>query len=261
MSGWGLIGVVWVVAATGMFALWLVQRRTHNAGIVDVAWSLGTGLAAATFAAFAGGLPARRALVAALALAWGLRLGLHLARRVRGEAEDVRYRDLREKLGRRFQPWILGFFQLQAIWIVLFALPAFGAARSRAPLGALDLIGVALWIVSVGGEGLADRQLAAFRREPSHRGRVCREGLWRYTRHPNYFFEWIHWWVYVALGVGGPGWPWLLLGPIAMYLFLRFVTGIPPTEARLLASRGDAYRAYRRTTNAFFPGPPRKASS
>ena len=92
------------------------------------------------------------------------------------------------------------------------------------------------------------------------RGRVCREGLWGWTRHPNYFFEWIHWWAYVLLGVGAPH-GWLTLGgPVVMFLFLTRVTGIPPTEARLVESRGEEYRRYQREVNAFFPGPPRRAS-
>jgi steroid 5-alpha reductase family enzyme len=109
-------------------------------------------------------------------------------------------------------------------------------------------------MVALTGESIADRQLARFRASPSNRGKVCREGLWRYSRHPNYFFEWFHWWAYAWLAVGSPLW-WLpILGVVVMYLFLTRVTGVPPTEAQAIRSRGDAYREYQRTTNAFFPG-------
>ncbi|MBZ0268343.1 DUF1295 domain-containing protein, partial [bacterium] len=203
----------------------------------------------------------RRWLVAGLAAAWGIRLGLHLLGRVRRDAEeDVRYRAMRDTLGDRVQPVLFGFFQLQAAWIVLFALPMFLAARNAAPaFGIGDGIGVLLWIASLAGESVADRQLARFRRDPANRGAVCRTGLWKYSRHPNYFFEWLHWWAYVAIGLGGPqGWL-TLAGPAVMFVFLWKITGIPLLEERLVASRGDAYRAYQRSTSAFLPWRPRRS--
>jgi steroid 5-alpha reductase family enzyme len=115
--------------------------------------------------------------------------------------------------------------------------------------------------VAFAGESLADRQLSRFRQDPRNRGRVCRDGLWRYSRHPNYFFEWLHWWAYVALAAGSPLW-WIAVAGVAMMLlFLTRVTGIPPTEAQALRSRGEAYREYQRTTSAFFPWPPRTAGA
>jgi steroid 5-alpha reductase family enzyme len=115
-------------------------------------------------------------------------------------------------------------------------------------------VGVAVWVVAVAGEWIADRQLARFRADPGSRGRVCRAGLWRYSRHPNYFFEWLHWWAYVPIGHAQP---LTFLGPAAMLLFLLRVTGIPYAERQALASRGEAYRAYQRATSAFLPWPPR----
>lgn len=250
----------WLASSVVMVALWRRALRTGNAGIVDVAWSFGTGILAAAFAAAADGLPARRALIAVLALTWSVRLGAHLWRRVTSEAEDVRYRRMREEQGDRFPRFLLGFHLLQAAWTVLFALPMLAAARNAAPLGLADAAGVAVWILAVAGEAVADRQLAAFRRDPANRGRVCRRGLWAVTRHPNYFFEWLQWWAWVLLGLGAPQW-WLTLGgPAVMYLFLTRVTGIPPTEARLLESRGESYVRYQREVNAFFPGPARRMS-
>jgi steroid 5-alpha reductase family enzyme len=134
------------------------------------------------------------------------------------------------------------------------------AARNPAPLGLADAAGIAVWVFAVAGEGVADRQLATFRRDPANRGKVCRRGFWAVTRHPNYFFEWLQWWTWVLLGLGAPH-AWLTLGgPIVMYLFLTRITGIPHTESRLIESRREAYLCYWREVNAFFPGPVRRAS-
>jgi steroid 5-alpha reductase family enzyme len=114
-----------------------------------------------------------------------------------------------------------------------------------------------IWIVAVSGEAMADRQLAQFRSKSWNHDRVCCDGLWRYSRHPNYFFEWLHWWAYVIMGVSSPGWLLTWIGPIGMGWALLKVTGIPWTERQALASRGEDYREYQRTTNAFFPWFPR----
>ena len=116
-----------------------------------------------------------------------------------------------------------------------------------------DLVAVLIWCVSVGNTILADRQLARFKQRPENRGKTCRAGWWRYSRHPNYFFEWLHWWAYVVLSIGSSYWWVTLVAPLVMLHFLLNVTGIPPTEAQALASRGDDYRQYQRTTSAFIP--------
>lgn len=256
-SAWLLLALGWLIMAVIMAVLWFYQKRTRNAGFVDVCWAVGTGLLAILFALLADGDGTRRMIIATCAGAWGLRLGGYLFRRVRSEAEDGRYRALREQWGDRTQVLMFGFFQVQAFWAVLFATPMLIAAANPASPGWLDILGIAIWAVAFGGEALADRQLARFRARPDSRGRVCQQGLWRYSRHPNYFFEWIHWWAYVAFALTGP-WGWLTLAwPLLMLWFLLKITGVPPTEANAVASRGDAYRAYQRTTNTFFPGPRR----
>lgn len=258
MNIWLLILLGWLVMAMVMAGLWLVQTRRHNAGVVDVAWSFGTGAMGVWFAWGADGDPARRWLIAILAGVWGARLGAHVAKRVFNETEDGRYKKLRQQWGERTQPYLFLFFQIQALWAVMFALPMLVAASNDTPgLRWFDYAGVAVWLISIGGETLADRQLARFRANPDNAGKVCRDGLWRYSRHPNYFFEWLHWWSYVLIGVGAAWWPATLAGPAVMLLFLFKVTGIPPTEARALESRGDAYREYQRTTSVFFPWPPK----
>ncbi len=252
LAGWGVMIVL-------MAALWLLQRIRGDAGIVDVAWGTGVGVLGAFFCGVASdGDPTRRGLLAALILLWALRLSLHIARRLMKMTEDGRYQTLKEQWGPKAQWLMFGFFQLQAFWSVLFALPILLAATNpQSAMTTADWVGLAVWGIAFLGESIADRQLQRFRLDPANRGTVCRAGLWRYSRHPNYFFEWIHWWAYVGFAFGAP-WGWLtLLGPTVMYFFLTRVTGIPPTEAQSLKSRGDAYRDYQRTTSVFFPWPPK----
>ena len=124
-----------------------------------------------------------------------------------------------------------------------------------------DAIAVGWWFATLGLVALADRQLARWRSDPANRGRTCRGGLWRYSRHPNYFFEWLHWFAYVALAWGGPHGPWTLAVPALLLVLLLFVTGIPYTEARALKTRGDDYRAYQRETSVFIPLPVRSSQT
>ena len=257
-----IVLLVWCVLALVMTALWFVQRARGDAGIVDVAWSYGTGLAGAAFALTADGWLPRRLLIAGLAAFWGIRLGTYLVVRSRGTGEDGRYRDLRAAWGARAQRNLFLFFQLQATWAVLFAVPMGAAAANAAPaFGWLDALGVAVGLIALVGESVADAQLRRFRADPANRGGVCDVGLWRLSRHPNYFFEWVHWWAYVAFGIAGP-WGWVtLFGPALMLVFLLGVTGIPPAEKRALARKGDAYRRYMARTNAFFPWPRTKGLS
>jgi len=254
-----LAGGAWAASALLMALLWAWQRRRGNAAYVDVAWSFATAAIGVVFALALGSGP-RRWLIAGLAGLWGLRLGVHLWRRVSGDPhEDVRYRAMREAWGEHFQARMFGFYQLQALWSVLFALPMAWAAWNHAPLGWPDAVGVLVGVVAIAGESVADGQLARFRRAGPP-GRVCDVGLWRYSRHPNYFFEWLQWFAYVAFAAEGDG-RWLAwLGPVVMLGFLLKVTGVPLLEQRLLESRGEAYRAYQRRTSAFVPWPPREAA-
>ena len=251
-----------LIASLLMSILWLVQHRTRNAGIVDACWAAAVGLLAILFAATSGGYFPRRVLVAVLAGTWSLRLATYLMiDRVLGHPEEGRYVSLRRAWGDRAEWRFLIFYQSQAFFAVFFALPSLVVAwHPLASLTGWDLAGVLIWIIGVGNTILADRQLARFRARPGNRGRTCREGWWRYSRHPDYFFEWLHWWSYVALAGWAPYWWVTLLAPAAMLYLLFRVTGIPPTEAQALASRGEDYRSYQQSTSVFVPWFPRRES-
>lgn len=241
----------------GMTATWVLQLKTRNAGYVDVAWALMLGVAALYFCWVGQGDISNRALIAGMGGLWGFRLGLHLCARVLHESEDGRYAYLRSHW-QGHQGKFLGFFLFQSGLTVLFSLPFLAVAQNpQAPTSWALIAALTFWLSSWIGESIADRQLAQFRADPSHRGKTCRVGLWHYSRHPNYFFEWLHWIAYVILAFGSPLFWFSVLGPVLMFLSLRFVTGIPFVEAQSLRSRGDDYRAYQRSTNAFFPWPPR----
>lgn len=259
MNPYWQLGTLWLLAAAMMSLGWLWQRAHTNAGIVDTLWAGGLGGGAVLIAVCGDGAFWPRLMLALLGGAWGARLALHLWLRVRGEAEDGRYRALRAHW-RGSQIKFFLFFQFQAFLIVLFALPFLAVARNREPSPAWIALALVVWLMGMGGEALADRQLVRFRAEVSNRGRSCRAGLWRYSRHPNYFFEWLHWFSYVCLAVGSPI-AWLAWsGPLVMYVFLRWISGIPYTEAQALRSRGDDYRAYQQSTPMLFPWFPRHSS-
>jgi steroid 5-alpha reductase family enzyme len=243
-----------------MAAVWLVAVRLRNAGIVDVAWSANFALLAAFCAALGPGFLPRRLLIGAMTFAWSLRLAVHLYRRVMGAhpVEDGRYRQLRERWAPHASRRFFWFFQLQAGLNLLLAGPLLVACANPAPaVHPLEWAGLVLWAVALAGESAADRQLAAFRHEPSNRGRTCRGGLWRYSRHPNYFFEWLVWAAYFLFALASPGGWATVYCPALMLYFLFRVTGIPATEEQAIRSRGEDYREYQRTTSAFFPWPPR----
>lgn len=255
-----LIGLGTAFMAVLMTFLWFDELIRNDASVVDVGWALGVGFLALGYAAGGDGDPLRRLLPAIVAACWSFRLGLYLLLdRVIGKQEDGRYQNLRARFGKRAHLLFFLVFQAQTVLAVLFSLPILAAMLvPEGTLRAVDIAGVVVAVVSIGGEMLADFQLARFRSDPSSRGRVCREGLWGVSRHPNYFFEWLHWWSYPLLAWGSPWWWVTLLGPVLMLLFLVFVTGIAATERHLLQSRGEAYRIYQKEVSAFVPWFPRK---
>lgn len=245
-----------VLLAVVMAVVWAVAVRIHNAGVVDVAWSANFALLAVLYAAALPGYLPRRLLFGAMTLAWSLRLAAYLHRRVMGQhpVEDGRYQQLRADWGKPADRRFFVFFQLQGALDLFLAVPLLLACANLEPrLSPLEWAGAALWLIAVAGESFADRQLDAFRGDPANRGRTCRAGLWRYSRHPNYFFEWLVWVAYFLFALASP-WGWATIYcPLLMLYFLFRVTGIPATEAQALRTRGDDYRQYQATTSAFFP--------
>lgn len=252
-----LLLVVWAVSALAMAVVWAISTRARNIGYVDVAWAGLMAVAALLVGALGEGAELPRGLVAFFGSVWGARLCLHLLTRVLHEPEDGRYRAMREAWqGSALKLFV--FFQVQAGLVVLFALPFVAAAgRHHNSFGGWTIAAIAVWLVAVAGEALADHQLASFRQDSENHGKTCRRGLWSWSRHPNYFFEWLHWFTYVFLAVGSHLFLLSLAGPVVMFIFLYRVSGIPWTEAQSLRSRGEDYRKYQNEVSAFFPWPPK----
>lgn len=246
-----------------MLVGWVIQRRAGNPAWSDVFWTLGVGAAGVACAlaplSIADAPLGRRLLIAGLCAVWSLRLGAHIALRVRKGGQDARYVEMRERLGPRFQGQMLGFMLIQAPVGAVLALAILLAAHAPGALGVLDLAAVAVLVAGIVGEGIADRQLKSFKADPQNRGKVCDTGLWAWSRHPNYLFEWLVWMAFpvAAAGFGASSpWPWLALSaPALMYVLLTRVSGVPPLEQAMLASRGDAYRAYQSRVPMFLPFP------
>jgi steroid 5-alpha reductase family enzyme len=260
MSLWQFTLLCWALSAVAMVAVWAFSVRVRNLGYVDVAWAGLLALCALLAGVLAPGGEQPRALVAVFGGAWGARLCLHLLARVLHEAEDGRYQALRARWGDAGWRHV-AFFQLQALVVAVFAVPMFAAAsRPGMPPAPVLAAAALVWAVAVVGETIADRQLARFRADPANRGRTCRVGLWAWSRHPNYFFEWLHWFAYAILAFDGPLFAWSLLGPVLMLAFLYRVSGIPWTEAQALRSRGEDYRRYQAEVSPFLPLPPRRGA-
>ena len=241
----------------------VIERRTGNSGWIDVIWTFGLGLTgvAGALLPFGAGPMSRRLLVAGLALVWALRLGQHIARRTSGITEDPRYAKLKRDWGRDAPRQMVRLLQMQALVSIPLALGIVLAAHEPASsLGWSDVAALTIFAAGLAGGALADRQLRAFSR--SGRGGVCDRGLWRWSRHPNYFFECLLWCSYpvIAFAAGYP-WGWLaVLAPACITLLLTRISGIPPLEEHMLAKHGDAYRAYQHRTSALIPLPPKGAT-
>jgi steroid 5-alpha reductase family enzyme len=264
------LAAIVVSLAALMTLAWAVQQRTGNSGWVDTIWTFSVGLVGAAGALWpiAGAAPnPRQWLVAALVAIWALRLGAHIAVRSAAIADDPRYAAFATEWGADAPRRMFMFLQNQGFGSIPLVFAILVAARF--PDGGLrvqDYLGALILLVGIAGEALADAQLKNFRRRPANQGRVCDAGLWRWSRHPNYFFEWFGWLAYPVIAISvdyPPSYPWgwaSLLAPALMYWILVHVTGIPPLEAQMLRSRGERYRDYQLRTSRFFPLPPLKGA-
>jgi steroid 5-alpha reductase family enzyme len=239
---------------TGCFALSQYKGRND---IADVAWGLGFIVAAAASLATGAACSWRGILLFGLVLMWGLRLALHIHARNAGRGEDPRYRQWREAWGRWFVlRSFLQVFMLQGVLLVIVSLPVIHANVSPSgPFAALDVLGLLLWLAGFLFEAVGDGQLLAHMRNPKNKGQLMTAGLWRYTRHPNYFGEVTLWWGLWLIACGAQdGWR-TVIGPLTLTFLILKVSGIPMLERRY-AGRAD-YEAYKRRTSAFLPLPPR----
>jgi steroid 5-alpha reductase family enzyme len=257
----GALAAIAVALSVLMAGAWLVQQRTGNSGWVDTIWTFSLGLtgAAAALWPLAGSPNPRQWLLAILVAVWSIRLGSHIARRTAGITDDPRYAAFAKEWGVDSPRRMFVFLQNQGLGSVPLVFSVFVAARfPHDALRIQDYLGVLVLLVGIAGEALADAQLKTFRTDPANQRRVCDIGLWRWSRHPNYFFEWFGWLAYPVIAISPEyGWGWVtLLAPVFMYWILVHVTGIPPLEAQMLRSRGERYRDYQSRTSAFFPLPP-----
>ncbi len=252
-----------VAVAALMLLFWLVSLVRRDASLVDRSWGFGFVVVAWTSWALGGGAPARSWLLAALTTIWGLRLALHLTIRNWGEGEDRRYQTMRAFWGADRFPWISLFtvFGLQGLlmWLVSLPVQAGQGTPQPAQLGALDAIGVGVWAIGLVFEVLGDDQLRRFKADPANRGLVMDRGLWRYTRHPNYFGDALVWWGLFLIALSAPANWWTIVSPLIMTFLLTRISGVPMLERHLRRSR-PGYDDYCRRTSAFFPLPPRRGA-
>ena len=261
----GLLVAALALAAI-MAAAWQVQRWTGNSGWIDTIWTFGTGAVAcaAALAPLDGQTSPdwRQWLAAGLAACWSLRLGWHIYTRTRGVADDPRYLAKIKDWGPRAPSRLFWFLQAQAaVALVLVGAVMLAAHHPEPQFRWLDALAAAIFALGLIGEALADAQLRRFKSASQDRLAVCDTGLWAWSRHPNYFCEWLCWCAYPLLAIGDgfiAGWL-ALLAPLFMYWTLVYASGIPPLEAHMRRTRPEAFAAYARRTNAFFPAPPQRS--
>lgn len=243
-----------------MLALWLVSLKIENASIVDPFW--GTGFVIVAWVTFlrVGETSPRSLLLLSMVTVWGLRLSLYLLVRNLPHGEDFRYRAMRASIGPRF--WWVSFFSvfsLQGILMWLISSPLeLTIADKNGQIGVSEIIATFLWLVGFSFEAIGDAQLRAFKKNPESKNKVMDQGLWHYTRHPNYFGESLMWWGYGSYAIATPGGVWALLAPAAMTFLLLRVSGVTLLE-KSIGDRRPGYREYVQRTSAFIPMPPKKA--
>jgi len=239
-----------------MALVWLWSYKIKNAGVVDIFWSYNFPVIAIILLLFAPGFESRKILLCGMVVIAGLRLGTHLAVRIvkHLREEEPRYAQIRKDWGANADKKMFGFFQMQAISNILLGIPFFISMMNTKPeLSPLEYAGAILWAISVIGEAIADQQLASFKKDAANKGKVCDTGLWNYSRHPNYFFEWLMWFSYFVFALASPYGYLAVISPAIILFLLLKVTGIPTTEQQSLKTKGEAYKRYQASTSKFVP--------
>jgi steroid 5-alpha reductase family enzyme len=254
-SFWPILGLNFGAVSAMMVLGWLISLRYRNVTIVDSMWGLGFVLIVWITFFFAEGFVGRNILIAVLATVWGLRLSIHLSRRNWGTGEDPRYAQWRKKSGERF--WLVSLFKvflLQALvmWIIALVLQMGQLSPAPDQFVWLDMVGALVWAVGFFFESIGDWQLLRFKANPANNGRVMDRGLWAYSRHPNYFGEFLIWWGFFLITLSTPNSWWTAISPLAITLVLLKMTGIPLTESSIVNTR-PGYREYIKRTSAFIP--------
>jgi len=255
-SVWWLVGYSLIACCVIMIFVWLWANEIKNAGVVDIFWSYNFPVIAIILLLFAPGWETRKMMICAMVIVAGLRLGSYILIRTVSHLheEEGRYQQLRKEWVPNPDGKFFWFFQMQAVSNVLLAIPFFLIAMNMdEQLSPFEYAGAALWAISILGESIADAQLKNFKKNPANKGKVCSEGLWNYSRHPNYFFQWLMWMSYFVFALASPyGYLAIISPAIILYLLLK-VTGIPLTEEQSIRTKGDAFREYQKTTSAFVP--------
>lgn len=250
-----MLGASFFLVLSMMSILWIIYFFKRNAGIVDIGWSLAFMLAMAAYLLIGEAALSKKILLTAMVWCWSARLGWHLFQRYLTTEEDFRYREIREQWGEEnsnFKMFIMFIFQ--GVLAVFLSLPFLIVAHTaEAAWHGIEVLGCLVWLVGITGEALADRDLEKFKQNPENKHKVCNAGLWRYSRHPNYFFEFVVWVGFFLFALGSPvGWL-AIVSPVLILVLLTQVSGIPMVEAQALKSKGSEYRSYQETTSMFIP--------
>lgn len=250
-----MLGAAFFLVLGLMSILFVVYYFKKNAGIADIGWSLSFTLASWAYFFIGNGDSPKKWIITMMVTIWSLRLAWQLYQRFIATEEDARYRDLRQSWGgEQGDAKFFIMFIFQGVLAVVLSLPfLIVAANGESSWYSIEALGMFLWLIGVAGEALADHQLFKFKQDPSNEGKVCQEGLWYYSRHPNYFFEFIVWLGFFFFALGTPG-GWLsIISPALMLILLTKISGIPLAEAQALKSKGAAYEEYQKSTSSFIP--------
>lgn len=258
-----LILICLVACSVIMTGVWVWAKKITNAGVVDVFWAFNFPVIAVILFFLADGTSVRKQLICGMVILAGVRLGLHLWRRVIGhlDEEEGRYKQLRKEWAPNEHSRFFWFFQFQAISNVVLAVPFFLISINQKPiLHWTEYLSAGIWIIAIAGEAIADRQLEKFKKDPRNKGEVCNRGLWNYSRHPNYFFQCLMWVAYFIFALTAP-WGWIaVVSPVIIIYLILNVTGIPATEEQSVRSKGDKYIHYQQTTSPLIPWFKKKSS-